>query len=225
MVVSLYHPKRAFCTFGEDIPFLIQIITQSIHEVQELQSIIGTSRETLGVLEEMNRGVKDVLRLADTAHVPLGRQVYSDAADIDSASRKSSSLYGEPRDRAPLYARTHYRSGVEGLSLSEDTFTYTSGMDAKASQVKSAAVVANQATATRLTAETLGVILHAVNHQNRLQAKTLEFQSTDRIEQAAKEDSRLESFEQTHDAIQKDMSDAQFAPLNSFGRDGDPVGP
>ena len=186
--------------------------------------MIGTGRETLGVLEEMNRGVKDVLRLADTAHVALPPQVYSDAAQIDSATRKASSLYGGPTDRTPLYARTQYQSGVEGLFLSQDAFQYSNQLDRQGNQIKNAAVVSNQATATRLTAETLGVLLHAVNHQNRLQAKGLEIQSTHHIEEAEKEDSRMESFEQTHDAIQKDMSDAQFSPLNSFGHDSDGEG-
>ncbi|MGK5083419.1 hypothetical protein WDW37_08930 [Bdellovibrionota bacterium FG-1] len=218
LIVSLSVPKRAYCLFGEEIPFLIQIITQAIQQVQELQSIIGTGRETLGVLEEMNRGVRDVLRLADTAHLTLPSQVYSDAAQIDSATRKAGLLYGGLSDHSPLYARTHYQSGVEGLFLSEDAFQYSTQLDRQGNQIKNAAVVSNQATATRLTAETLGVILHAVNHQSRLEAKQLEIQSTRHIEEAAKEDSRLESFEQTHDAIQKDMSDAQFSSLNSYGQ-------
>ena len=67
--------RNAYCMFGEDIPFLIQIITQAIAQVRELQSIIGSAQETVSVLEEMNRGVKDVLRLADTAHVPLPPEV------------------------------------------------------------------------------------------------------------------------------------------------------
>lgn len=225
LTVSLYHPRQASSMFGEEIPFLIQIITQAIHQVQELQTIIGTGRETLSVLQDMNRGVKDVLRLADTAHVPLPRQIYSDAAAIDTAVMKADSLYGNISDRSPLFARTQYQSGVEGLFLSEDAFQYSSQLDRQGNQIKSAAVVSNQATATRLTAESLGVLLHAVNHQSRLSAKQLEIQSTHHIEEAAKEDSRFESFEQTHNVIQKDMSGAQFSPLNSYGQSEQGEGP
>ena len=170
-LVTSLTPKSAFCTFGEDIPFLIQIIAQAIHQVQELNTIIGNGRETLGVLQEMNRGVKDVLRLADSAHVPLPHQVLSEALEINRATEKAGELYGGLRAQSPLYARTQYRSGVEGLSLSQDAFEYSSKLDRQGNQIKNAAVVSNQATATRLTAETLGVLLHAVNHQSRLEAK------------------------------------------------------
>lgn len=216
------YSKRAYCLFGEEIPFLIQLITHAIHEVHELQTIVGNGRETIGLLQEMNRGVKDVLKLAETAHVTLPPQVYADARQIATATQKVASLYGRVSENAPLYTRTQYRSGVEGLFMSEDAFQYTSDLDLKGTQIKRAAVTSSQATATRLSAESLGVILHAVNHQSRLEAKQLEIQSTHRIEEAAKEDSRFESFQETHEAIHKDMNGAEFFPLNSYGSGGVP---
>ncbi len=215
----LVQTRNAYCLFGEDIPFLIQIITQAIAQVRELQTVIGSTQEAASVLDEMNRGVKDVLRLADTAHVPLPAQVYQNARQIDAATQTAASLYGGVSNQTPAYARTQYQSGVEGLFLSEDAFQYSSFLDDKGSQVKNAAILSNQATATRLSAETLGVLLHAVSHENRLQAKQLEIQSTNRIEESAKEDQKLQSFTDTHDAIQKDMKAADFSPLNSFGSD------
>ena len=101
--------------------------------------------------------------------------------------------------------------------MSEDAFQYSSFLDDKGTSVKEAAVVSSQATATRLSAETLGVLVHAVSHENRLQAKQLEIQSTNRIEDSAKEQEKLQSFTDTHDAIERDMRDADFSPLNSFG--------
>ena len=213
----LIQTRDGYCLFGEDIPFLIQIITQAIAQVKELQSIIGSAQETASVLEEMNRGVKDVLVLANTAHVPLPPQVYENAKQIDAATQLASSLYGNVSDHAPAYTRTQYQSGVEGLFLSEDALSYSSFLDDQGTSVKNAATAANQATATRLSAETLGVLLHAVSHENRLQAKQLEIQSTNRIEDSAKEQEKLESFTATQDAIEQDMRAADFAPLNSFG--------
>ena len=213
----LVHTREAYCMFGEDIPFLIQIIAQAIAQVKELQAIIGSAQETVNVLEEMNRGVKVVLRLANTAHIPLPAQVWDNARQIDAAAKAASSVYGGLSSQTPGFARTEYRSGVEGLFLSEDAFLYSSALDDQGQRVKDAAVVANQATATRLTAETLGVVLHALSHQSRIQAKALELASTRRIEDAAKEDSRFQSFTETHKAIEKDLKTSEFSPLNSFG--------
>ena len=175
-------PKPAYGIFGEDIPFLIQLIAHAIHQISQLQSIIGNGKEMVGLLNEMNDGVKQVLLLGETAHAPLPPQTLSEARQIDGAMRRASAMYGVLPGDSPFYARSQYQSGVEGLHLSQDAFDYATFLDRQGGQVKSAAVGSSMATATRLTAESLGVLLHAVSHQSRLQAKQLEIQSTQNIE-------------------------------------------
>ena len=215
--VSLFVVRTGRCMFGEDIPFLIQIITQAIAQVRELQSIIGSAQETVGLLEEMNRGVKDVLQLAGTAHLPLPSQVYENARQIDSATQTAQSLFGGISVHSPDFFKTQYQSGVEGLYLSQDAFQYSGFLDRQGTRVKESAVLASQATATRLSAETLGVLLHAVSHQSRIEAKSLEIASSTRIEASSREESQFQSFNETHEAIEKDMKQAEFSSLNSYG--------
>lgn len=212
--------RHAQAMFGEDIPFLIQLVTQAIQQIQALQNIIGQARKTASLLEEMNRGIKDVLRIAETAHIPLPKQIYDQAKTIDEALRKAHEVYGELPGRAPTHTRHDYRSGVEGLYLSEDAFEYSTFLDKEGNKVKSSALAASPSAAARLTAETLGVLLHAVSQTNRLQAKSLELQSTAKVEEAARDNVRHESFYETHDAIEKRLKDSGFSGLNSlFGDD------
>ena len=67
-------------------------------------------------------------------------------------------MYGEINEHSPKATQNNYRTGVEGLFLSQDAFDYANFLDEKGNKVKSAALVASQASATRLTAETLGVL-------------------------------------------------------------------
>ena len=150
---------NAEAMFGEDIPFLIQIVTQSIQEVSSLTQIIGKSRETVSLLEDMNRGIKDVLHLAETAHLPLPPQVYQQAKQIDQATQTAESIYGPLTEHSPRFTQTQYRSGVEGLFLSQDAFDYSNFMDGQGRKIKDSAVAADQSSATRLTAESMGVLL------------------------------------------------------------------
>lgn len=215
--VAISPMKIAHASWGAEIPFLIKILAESIQQVKALQAIIGTTRETVSILEEMNRGVKEVLRLAHTAHIPLPKQVYDTAKTIDDATKDARNLYGKLPDHAPVHMKAHYQSGVEGLFLSQDAFEYSKFLDDKGEHIKSSAITASQSSATRLTAESLGVLLHAVSHSNRIQAKSLEVLATKRIEDAAKESADLESFIHTHNAIERDLKSSRFAPLNSFG--------
>lgn len=209
--------KVAEAAFGAEIPVLLKILAETIEQVQALQSIIVQTRATVSLLEEMNRGVKEVLKLAETAHVPLPKQVYEQAKSIEDATLEARKVYGVLPGSAPTFAKVHYRSGVEGLYLSQDAFEYSTLLDEEGRRVKEAALVANTSSATRLSAETLGALLHAVSHTNRLEAKHLEISSTKRLEDATKANAEMESFQKTHQAIDRHMKQPGFSALNAFG--------
>lgn len=217
LATQSYRAKEARAGWGTEIPFLIKIIAETIRQVQALHAIIVTTRQTVGLLEEMNRGVKEVLRLAQTAHIPLPKQVFEAAKNIDDATNEAKRLYGKLPDGSPIHTRAHFRSGTESLFLSQDAFEYSKFLDGTGERIKSSAIVANQASATRLTAESLGVLLHAVSHSNRIQAKNLEISATNHLAEAAKEGAEFQSFLKTHSAIERGLRNAAFSPLNSFG--------
>ena len=214
-LTSVLTPKRANADiFGADVAVLSQILIQAIDEVYKLQQLVGKTEQTVNILEDMNRGVKEVLRLSQTAHVPLPPGVYAQAKTIAQAALEARQVYGGLGDKSPTYAKTHYQSGTEGLSLSQDAFDYSTFLDDQGEKIKSSAVLANQASATRLTAETLGVVLHAVNHSSRIQAKNLEMTSSSRLEDSAKENAKFQSFVNTQDHIEDTLKDGSINSLN-----------
>ncbi len=202
--------------FGGDVVVLTQILVQAIEQVFRLRAILGKAAETVSLLEEMNRGVKEVLRLAETAHVPLPPGVYEKAKKIDQAIWEAKRIYGLLPEKAPTHARTNHQSAIEALHLSQDAFDYSTFLDQQGERIKAAAVVSSQATATRLTAETLGVILHSLSHSNRLQAKDLELSSANRLEETAKESARFDSYVNTHQRIEDEMRKSSFSSLNGL---------
>jgi hypothetical protein len=208
--------KKAEASFGAEIPILINILTQAITQVRNLQLIVGTARDTVSILQEMNRGVKEVLRLARTAHVPLPRQVLDMADSIDAATREAESLYGMIPGSAPTYIGATYRVGTEGLYMSQDAFEYSAALDVAGERIKESSIVASQASATRLTAESMGVLIHAVSHGNRISAKNLEMTSTARIEEAAKENARFESFLSSQSQVEEHLRRGNAPQINSF---------
>ena len=209
--------KMANAGFGAEIPILVKILTETVNQGKMLQQVIGASRETVSILEEMNRGVKEVLRLAETAHVPLPPQVYETAKTIDEATTEAAKLYGKFKENVPPHIKAHQRSGVEGLFLSQDALEYSKFLDQTGEKIKGSAVVASQASATRLTAESMGVLLHAVSHGNRIQGKTLEILSTERLEESAKDGARFETFVKLQSSLNQSFREVNVTPLNSFG--------
>jgi hypothetical protein len=215
---SLFLPlKRAQADmWGGDIPLLIQIVVKAVEQIEELQQIISTTRQTVSVLEDMNQGVKEVLRLANTAHIPLPPQVYQQADTIAQAADMARTIYGDPPNDSPISTRTHFQSGTEGLFLSQDAFDYSTFLDQTGENVKASSLGANQAAATRLTAETLGVVVEAISHSNRLQAKSLEISATDRLEKSQKDAAQYDSFIDTNNAIENGFRSYDAPDLNVF---------
>jgi hypothetical protein len=205
--------------WGGDIPLLIQIIAKTIEQIEELNQIISTTRQTVGVLEDMNSGIKEVLRLANTAHIPLPPQVYQQANTIAQATETARSIYGDPPMNAPVSTRTHFQSGTEALFLSQDAFDYSTFLDQTGENVKASSIGANQSAATRLTAETLGVVVEAISHTNRLEAKGLEISATDRLENSQKDAANYESFIETNNAIENGFRSYDAPDLNAFSWD------
>ncbi len=217
-------PARADI-WGADVGVLLQILVQAINTVAQLQAVLKSAKETAAILDEMNRGVKEMLKLAETAHVPLPPQVYEAAKKIEAANMLAQRQYGTISDRAPLKDKNEFQNGVDGLFISQDAFDYSTFLDEKGERVKSSAVVANQASATRLTAETLGVVLHAISHSNRIQAKTLQMESTKRIEESAKSAAQFDNFMDTQAALRSEMDTQGFTPLNSIFDSSAPTNP
>lgn len=52
--------------FGADVAVLAQILQQTIFQLAELKSILQSGKDTLGLLEDVNRGISDSLHLAET---------------------------------------------------------------------------------------------------------------------------------------------------------------
>jgi len=203
--------------FGGDIAVLVQILAQAIEQVERMTKLINQGRETVNLLQDLNRGVQDILRLAETAHVPIPAHIYEKAKKIDQAAAEAQRIYGVISDRSPLYTRIHFESGKEGLFLSQDAFEYSTFLDDQGSRVKSSSLSASMPTATRLTAQTLGVVLHAISHSNRIQAKQLEIEATSRLESTAREEARFDNFVDFHHSVETEMKTAPFNNLNSFG--------
>jgi hypothetical protein len=214
--LTAFVPRASADFWGADIPILAQILVQATAQVRTTIQMLGQARDTVSILQEMNRGVKEVLRLADTAHIPLPPQVYENAKKIDQAAETAQRLYGIIGNKSPAYTKSNYKSGVEGLFLSEDAFEYSTFLDDQGNKVKAASIVSSQATATRLTAETLGVLLHAVSHGNRIEAKQLELSSTKRIEDTSKDNANYETFIETQTSIENEMKKNVFSSLNNI---------
>ena len=175
--VSLVPPANADM-FGGDVLVLTQILTQAIAQLAELKQILQSGSDTLGLLQDINRGINDSLRMAQTLGIRVDPGLYRDLRQVDDAARAVETLFGKPVD-SPLQPVQHNtdQTVAEAISFNNDLNEYAARLDQVGEEIKSYSHEASPGGAAKLTAESLGVVIHVLNQQLRASGQGLKLQA------------------------------------------------
>lgn len=194
--------------YGGDVIILAQILSNALQQLAQLRAILQSGNDTLGLLQDINRGINDSLRLAETLGVHIDPGIYRELRQIDQAVSSVETLFGRAVD-SPLATvqRNTDQTVAEAITFNNDLNDYTQKLDRVGEEIKQFSHSVSPGGAAKLTAESLGVLIHVLNQQIRatglglkLQAQTLALQNKkekDKTEQYLKEGQRLKQKMQT----------------------------
>lgn len=170
-------PARADM-FGGDVAVLVQILYQAIQQLIQLRAILNTGNDTLGLLQDINRGINDSLGLLRTAGINIDPGIYGDLVKVQDALSKVQSVYGivVPSQDAGVQRDTD-QNVSEAITFNNSLYQYSKDIDVIGEQVKQYSHSVSPGGAQKLTAQTLGVMLHVMNQQLRAQATGLKLQA------------------------------------------------
>ncbi len=179
LCVSILSANRAHADFwGGDLVYLAQILSNAIQQLAELQSILGTGKDTLQLLQDVNRGVRDALNVIRTGNQTLRPGALSDLNNLDEVLRKVEELYGRtPNTGESKMQMLTDRSVAEAIDLHNEAFKYADRLDPEAERIKDYAQVVNPAGAAKVTVQSLGIMIHVLNQILRTNAAILKMQS------------------------------------------------
>ncbi len=81
---SVSLPARADF-WGGDLIYLAQILQQSILQVEQLRTILGNGRDSLNFMKDINQGLRDAMRLANTMNRTMNGGNLSDIREFDKS--------------------------------------------------------------------------------------------------------------------------------------------
>ena len=212
-------PTPAYADFfGGDIPLLIQIVANTLQELAQLKSILGTGQDTLNLMKDINRGINDAMNLARTMNIKLTPGILSELQSANEAMAAIEKLYGKiPMTTQANVQQTMDRTAAEGIQLHNDAFRYAAEIDPQAEQIKDYAKIASPAGAEKLTAQSLGVLIHVMNQILRTNAALLKVQSEQLAMQSRKSKLSSEQFKAEYDGLSKAFGEAKPSyPLPSL---------
>ncbi len=196
-------PKTARADlFGGDVAVLMQILANAVQQLAQLQAILDKGKDTLGLLKDINRGINDSLQMAETLGLRIDPGLYRDLRKIDQAVGLVESLFGRAvNSKLATVQRNTDQTVAEALTFNNELNDYAKKLDQIGEEIKTYSHSVSPGGAAKLTAQSLGVVIHVLNQQMRatgqglkLQAQALAIQNKqekDKTEQYLKEGEKL----------------------------------
>ncbi len=177
--ISFLFPMQSKADFfGGDLIYLAQILENAIRQYKELQAIMENNKDQLELMRAINQGINDSLNLVRTVYPNIDSGVYNDWSNASDSIKKLTDIYGEitqsPMKR--IYQDTD-QSVAEAITLNNDIYKYTKNIDELGEVIKDVSHDVSPGGAQKLTAQTLGVVLHVMNQTLRTQATGLKLQA------------------------------------------------
>ena len=170
---------HAHCDFfGGDLPLLANIVANTAQQLSQLQSILGANEQTLKLLQDANRGIHDALEIVKSQNSTLDPGVLSDLGSAQQILGQIEKLYGSvPMTAQAPTQQVADTTVAQSIHLHNEAFRYAEKLDPVVERLKSSAANASPGSAQKITANAVGVLIHATNQVLRTNAALLKVQS------------------------------------------------
>ena len=164
--------------FGGDVAVLMQILAQAIAQLAELKKMLQTGDDTLGLLQDINRGINDSLNLIRTISPYIDSGQYGDLKKVEDVLRRFTDIYGVVTESPDAKAQASVDHAVaEAVAMNGAIYDYTKQIDQIGEDIKNYSHTVSPGGAQKLTAESMGVVLHVLNQSLRAQGALLKLQA------------------------------------------------
>ena len=201
--------------FGGDVAVLVQILANALKQLVELQQLLENGKDTLGLLKDINRGINDSMAILDTLAPYIDPGLYKELKKVQAVALHLQEAYGAVVDSPEAKVQSDTDQVVaEGIAMNNSIFDYTAQLDKIGEEIKQYSHVVSPGGAQKLTAQSLGVMVHVMNEQLRATATGLKMQAQAMAVQNRKEKTETaEYLNQMHtlqNAMQRNDINFQF---------------
>ena len=172
---GVYAPSPARADFwGGDLVFLAQLVANTIQQLAQLRQIFSNGRDTLGLLRDINEGIREAMGIMRTLNTTIKPGVLSQYKRPEDMLRFIEQIYGPVAKtyNTPVEQLTD-QSVAEAVTLHNQAFEYADTIDPEAERIKDYSRGVSPVGAGRLTAQSMGVLIHVSNQILRTNAAML----------------------------------------------------
>lgn len=194
--------------FGGDVVVLAQILSNAIQQLAQLRSLLQNGQDSLGLIRDINRGINDSLGLIRTISPNTDPGLYKDWQKVTDALTQLENIYGivvESKDSR--VQKDTDQTVAEAISLNNSIYKYTKVIDEIGEMIKDQSHNVSPGGASKLTAQSLGVMLNLQNEMLRTQATGLKLQAQSLVIQNKKDKDRTRQMVDSADKLNAALSE------------------
>ncbi len=219
-------PQRARADFwGGDVVVLMQILAQAIETVIQLRSILTTGEDTLGLLRDINSGVRSGLDLIKIINPRFNAGVYGDLKDPQSVLRALQDIYGAvPHGMDEDLMNAQDQSVAEVISMNRNIYDYADGVDRERERILFHAQVVSPQGAAKLQNQSLGVLIGVTTQILRVQSQMLKIMAQNLAYDNRREKLATQNFQENYQDLSrgfKNLPKSSNLPRLQSGFGGD----
>jgi len=201
--LSLVIPRPAKADlFGGDVAVLLKILAQSIQQLYELRQIVGTGRDTLSLWRDINRGIRDGLRVIQIINPRFNPGLYGRLETSEQVQRAIEDLYGAiPKTSEYRLQEAQDRSVSESIAMNGTLFQYADSVDEESRRIITHSQSVNPQGAAKLTAQSLAVLIGVTTQLLRTNSMMLKMMGQNMALSNRKEKLQAQQFKTQYEGI------------------------
>jgi hypothetical protein len=174
----VFGPSARADFWGGDLPLLAEIVSNTLQELIQLKALLSNAQDSYKFLQDINEGAKEAMNIMRTLNSTMHAGVLSQFNSPDDVLRTIQDLYGMiPQTGDAKMEALNDQSVAEAVTLHNQAFQYADLIDPEAERIKDYAQKVSPTGASKLTAQSLGVLIHVTNQVLRTNAAILKIMS------------------------------------------------
>ena len=221
---TLITPKPAKADlFGGDVAVLVQILAQTIKQLYELQRIVSTGQDTLSLMRDINRGIRDGLAVIRIINPKFNPGLYGGLETADQVQRAIEDLFGAiPQTSEYRLQEAQDKSVAESISMNGTLFQYADSVDDETKRIIAHSQSTNPQGSAKLTNQALAVLIGVTTQVLRTNSMMLKMMGQNMALSNRKEKLQATQFKAQYEGISNALGalpkETNLSPMSTSGR-------
>jgi len=199
-------PRGKADMFGGDVVVLGQILLNAIQQLIQLREILSKGSDTLDLLKEVNRGIKNGLDAIKMINPKFNPGLYGNLNTAEQVLSAIEDLYGKiPQTREARLHEAQDRSVAESIAMNSSLYQFADQADKESERIMSHAAVVNPQGAAKLTAQSIAVLIGVTTQVLRTNSMMLKMMGQDMAITNRKGKLQAEQFKNQYEGLSNDM--------------------